>query len=136
MVVRACTLGGLGALAAAGPLLAVAVQPSWGLIGVLGVLAMWLGIGATLTALVLVARSNHHLIRRTAQRVAELAVPAASADAIDRAALDDALRGLRETLSTQQQTDRDAVLATLDARILGLHATVREALGADRADRS
>ena len=127
MPVRVLTLAGAGSYAVAGPLLAVAA----GVVGggawlVLGVLAAWVGVGGVLGTLLLVVRDDHRQLRRLATRLDALERRHTAAATAQTTALTELTQGVSATLSETLAADRREVLATLDARILGLHELLRE----------
>jgi hypothetical protein len=119
-VTRVFTLGGAGVLGIGALLLAFAVGDAIGAIGGIGVLFGLAGLGGLVVASLLLGRADHKLARTTAGRVRDLG------QRLDR--LEAAVGALPAPATLEGRVDaaRDDVIATLDARILGLHETVRE----------
>ena len=127
MLIRAAAGVGAAGFALAGPLLAVAAAQPLGLLGVAGVLAAWVGIGGVLAMLVLLLRAIQRQTRdlrtradRTAERLTAIEEP------LRDGALDGRFEAFEQHLDRSLATQRDEVLGTIDARVLGLHETVRE----------
>lgn len=118
MLVRLLTVVGAAAYGVSGPLLVAAVWTPLGLLGAFAAAAGWLGLGCLLAVLVVVGRADHRMLRTAGGR---LRSSAARLEAVDGRVVEAATR--TETQLVQLRTE---LLATLDARVLGLHATVRE----------
>ena len=130
MLIRA--LAGVGAvgLLLAGPLLAVAAAEPLGVVGVVGVLAAWAGIAGVLAAVVVLLRAVQRQtrdLRTRADRTAERLT--AIQEQLADGALDGRFEALEQHLDRSLAAQRDEVLGTVDARVLGLHETVREVTG-------
>ena len=127
MLIRAVAGVGAAGLALAGPLLAVAAAEPLGVAGVLGVLAAWAGLAGLFGTLVLLLRAVQRQTRdlrtradRTAERLTALE------GELTGGALDGRFEAVEQHLDRALAAHRDEVLGTVDARVLGLHETVRE----------
>lgn len=121
MSVRNLVLAGGGVYALGGPLLVVGLAGdgvAWGSIA--AVIAVWLGVGAVLAALALLARQQQQLVRAATERLDQV-------EALDE------LEGLDARVDARIEARHRELLRVVDARLLGLHELVRDVAGA--ADR-
>jgi hypothetical protein len=135
MTVRNLAAAGLALLGLGGPLLVVGLAgrdlPTAGLVGI-GM--SWLGLLLVLAALLQLGRVEHRMLQAQGRSLGTLASEVRelrSAAADD--AFDERLTALTSALEAQLAAQRSDLLRVVDARVLGIHETVRDLGRGERA---
>lgn len=128
--VTSVALVGLVALLLAGPVLAVASADRFDGLAVTAVVLLWVGVTLTVAALVAGQRRAQRRLDQLARALEDLE-RAAHAGAGDAAARDAAVARavateVDATVTAALRTQREALQAAVDERVLGLHELVRE----------
>ena len=131
MTVRNLAAAGLVLLGLGGPLLVV------GLVGgdlpvaaLIGIAALWLGVRLSLAALLQLGRVEHRMLQAHGRSLATLASEVGSLRAAaEDDAFDERLAALTTEVRAALETHRSDLLRVVDARVLGIHETVRDLRG-------
>ena len=132
MSVRNLAAAGLVIFGLGGPALFVGIGTTTVTLTVLGAVGLWVGLALVAVALLQLGRSQHRLLLAQSERIRRLSEPAGVAERAEDVvpeALEARLTDLEQALGDQVDRRVRDLLRTVDARILGIHDTVRDLAG-------